>query len=308
MIDYTSFTRYLAAKKSVDDHALNRQVWDTLAQNLPTAGKAAPLQVLEIGAGIGTMVERVLEWGLIKYVDYTALDAQYKNVIAARQRLLAWSAPSEYQVQAEAGGDLLLYNADRRLRLRLETADLFDYLARQGAAHKFDLLAAHAFLDLVDIPATLPALFALCKPGGLFYFSMNFDGITLFEPVIDPTLDELILALYHRTMDERLVDGRPSGDSRSGRHLFGYLEQAGAQILAAGASDWVVYPNTDGYPGDEAYFLHFIINTIKGALDKHPQLDPDIFDQWITQRHAQIEARQLVYIAHQLDFAGRVNP
>jgi hypothetical protein len=122
----------------------------------------------------------------------------------------------------------------------------------------------------MDIPATLPRLFRLLRPGGLFYFTINFDGATLFEPSIEPSLDELVQALYHRTMDERITDGYPSGDSRSGRHLFGHLQAAGAQILAAGASDWVVFPKQDGYPADEAYFLHFIIHTIHGALAGSP--------------------------------------
>ena len=60
------FTRYLAAKKSVDDRALNRHVWHSLAQAMSAAVPDGPVQVLEIGAGIGTMVERLVEWGLLR--------------------------------------------------------------------------------------------------------------------------------------------------------------------------------------------------------------------------------------------------
>ena len=65
-------------------------------------------------------------------------------------------------------------------------------------------------------------------------------------------------------------------------------------------------PAPRGILGDEAYFLHFIIHTIGTALRGHPELDPVRLLSWITQRHAQIEAGSLVYIAHQLDFLGRV--
>ena len=41
------------------------------------------------------------------------------------------------------------------------------------------------------------------------------------------------------------------------------------------------------------------------ALQGHPELDAGTFDQWIRQRHAQIEQGALVYIAHQMDFLGR---
>jgi hypothetical protein len=97
-----------------------------------------------------------------------------------------------------------------------------------------------------------------------------------------------------------------SGDSQSGRHLFHHLRQAGAQILAAGSSDWVVFAGEAGYPDDEAYFLHFIVETMRGALAGRAELDNGRFQDWIAQRHAQIEMGELVYIAHQLDFFGRI--
>ena len=71
----------------------------------------------------------------------------------------------------------------------------------------------------MDLEATLPGLLALLAPGAFFYFTLNFDGATVFEPLIDPELDRLIETLYHRSMDERRLDGRPSGSSRTGRRL-----------------------------------------------------------------------------------------
>ena len=50
------------------------------------------------------------------------------------------------------------------------------------------------------------------------------------------------------SMGERVRHGRPAGDSRSGRHLFAHLRRAGARLLAAGASDWVVHAQPSGYP------------------------------------------------------------
>lgn len=277
--DY-SFTRYLAAKKTVDDRALNGQVWQALGKAMP----APPVRVLEVGAGIGTMAERLVEHGFIQQAHYTAIDSQPENIAAARQRL---------------------HSLPTAVSLELETIDLFEFVVRERGRRTWDLLIAHAFLDLMDIPATLPQLFALLPPGGLFYFSLNFDGATILEPAIDPELDALIERLYHQTMDERITAGKPSGDSQSGRHLFTHLQQARATILAAGSSDWVVFAGESGYAADEAYFLHFIIHTIQTALTGHPALDANRFADWVTQRHAQIESGELVYIAHQLDFLGR---
>jgi hypothetical protein len=188
----------------------------------------------------------------------------------------------------------------------LEAADVFDFVIRERDRRGWDMLIAHAFLDLVDVPQTLPLLFDLLAPGGLFYFTINFDGETILEPPLEPALDERVIRLYHETMDERMINERPSGDRYTGRHLFNNIPSAGGEILAAGSSDWVVYPQKGSYPADEAYFLHFIMGTIKEALTGHPQLDARRFAGWIDRRHKQIDAGSLVYVAHQLDFFGRV--
>jgi SAM-dependent methyltransferase len=272
----------LSAKKTVDNRALNGPVWQALAAAMENMQSP---QILEVGAGIGTMVERLVERGVLREGVYTAVDAIPENIAIAQAHL---------------------QNLSPTIQLELEAIELFDFGAREQGQRQWDLLIAHAFLDLMDIPATLPLLFSLLPPDGFFYFTLNFDGTTILQPTIDAAFDAHIERLYHRTMDERITAGKPSGDSQSGRHLFQHLRQAGAQILAAGSSDWVVFADEVGYAIDEAYFLHFIIETMRGALAGHPGLDNGRFRNWIAQRHAQIEAGELVYIAHQLDFFGRL--
>ncbi len=280
------FIRYLAAKKTVDDRALNRQVWDTLLAQWPgeREREKRPFSILEVGAGIGTMIQRLHDHNLLAHTRYTALDAEPANIHEARRRL---------------------QNLPPSLHLELEASDLFDFIRREQGQRRWDLLIAHAFLDLMDVPRTLPRLFSLLRPGGFFYFTINFDGGTILQPAIDPTFDALVEALYHHTMDERITNGQPSGDSQAGRHLFHQLWAAGAAILAAGSSDWVVFAGKNGYPADEAYFLHFIVQTMHNALAGRADLDRQRFAEWTAQRHAQIEAGDLVYVAHQLDFVGQ---
>lgn len=283
-----AYSRYLAAKKPIDDRSLNPHVWQAMQRTVQQrAAAGASTRVLEVGAGIGTMIERLDAHGLLRQATVTAVDQDADHIAEARRRLQAIGA---------------------RTPLHLEAVDVDTFMQRETGRQTWDLLIAHAFLDLVDIPTTLPRLFRLLAADGRFYFTINFDGATILEPAIEPAFDAHIEQLYHRTMDERLVNGRAAGDSRSGRHLFQQLRRAGALIEAAGSSDWVVFAGADGYAADEATFLHFIVETMAGALSGHPALDAGKFAAWVTQRHAQIERGELVYIAHQLDFFGRLQP
>ena len=278
----TNFIRYLAAKQTVDDRALNTHVYETLRAELPPG----PLDVLEVGAGTGAMLDRLVARGLLAAGGrYTAVDADPANVAAALERYSRRTSP---------------------LSVSWEAADVYDFARRKRGRRAWDLLIAHAFLDLVDAPRLLPELLALLRPGGLFYFTINFDGLTILEPPVDPGFDEQVIDLYHRTMDERTADGRPAGDSRSGRHLLWQLPAAGAEILAAGASDWVVVPSRGGYAADEADFLRAILGFFEQSLSGRPELNPARLAGWLARRRAQIEAGELIYVAHQIDVCGRV--
>ncbi len=300
------YIRYLAAKQGLDDRSLNRQVWEALVRAVRDRSGPAPLRVLEVGCGIGAMLERLLDWGLLTRAAYTGIDIEPEFIREARRRFRAYATAKHAGLAKETGEALVLRTPGRDIRVNLEAADLFEFLDRRPGASAWDLLVAHAVLDLIDLPTALPRLLARLVPGGLFYFTLNFDGATIFEPPIDPDLDALIEVLYHRTMDTRGPQGRPSGSSVTGRRLLRLLQEANARIVAAGSSDWVVFSGPDGYPGDEAYFLHFIIDTIARALGDPPELERGRFRAWIAARHRQIEAGELIYIAHQLDVMGYI--
>jgi len=301
-----NFARYLSAKKSVDDRALNQSVWQSLVAALPRATPEKPLQILEVGAGLGTMVERLFAGGMLTHATYTAIDLEPTLIAEARRRLPRWAAAQGLQVLQDTQTLLRVQRPDQAVRVETEAIDLWRFVTREQGQRTWDLLVAQAFLDLVDVPTTLPALLSLLRPGGLLYCPITFDGGTVFQPELDPEFDVAIAACYHQTMDQRLIAGKPSGDSRTGRHLFAHFQAAGAEVLAAGGSDWVVFAGPNGYAADEAYFLHFIIHTMHTALTGHPHLDAARFMAWIAQRHAQVEQGTLVYIAHQLDVLGRV--
>ena len=299
------FARYLSAKKALDDRSLNRHVYGALARRLAKQPTSQPLRVLELGAGIASMPARLLEGGLSAPMHYTALDSSPGFVAEASAWLESWARQWDYALQRQSETRFTFSRNYQRLTLELIQDDLFAFLKRAPQAG-WDLLAAHAFLDLIDLDETLPPLLKLLCPGGLFYFTLNFDGVTVFEPLIDPALDAKITTLYHRNMDERRVDGRQAGHSQTGRRLFAALRQAGAQVLAAGSSDWVVYPADDGYVSDEGLFLQFILQFVEDSLSGHPELDAGQLVDWLAQRRRQVDEGTLVFIAHQIDLLGTI--
>src|SRR5260370_11519908 len=291
----SGYARYLAAKTTVDDRALNRQVLAELCRLMP----AGALRVLEVGAGLGTMVARVLDWGVVGGGEYVLLDADRQLLDCSRRWLRDWAAArgvcSDLLPDGLQVGDL---------GVRLVHAELGSYLeAAHGAPA--DVLIANAVLDLVDVPAVLPGLLRLLVPGGVYWFTINYDGESIFAP--GHPHDDQVMQAYHRDMDARIRYRRPAGDSRTGRRLFHYLRAAGAPALAAGSSDWVVSAGPDGnYPADEAYFLRSNLQPLQHALrNRQHWEEPAELADWLAERGPPLAAGELLYIAHQSDFVGR---
>ncbi len=296
-----SFVEYLAVKKTIDDRALNAGVWSALQQAV--AANAIP-RVLEVGCGIGTMLERLIERKVMSAGDYLGVDLSAENLDTAPQRLIRWAEETGRAASA-ASDSLQITGMGASVSARFAQADAVGLPERAELEQDWDLLVAHALLDLVDVPRALEAMLPRLRPGGLFYFSLVFDGLTILEPEFDRSLDEQIMALYHETMDRRTQQGLPSGDSRAGRHLFRQLRETGAELLEAGSSDWVVFPRGGAYSAEEAVFLRWILHFIGHSLTGHAELDPGGLAHWLKQRHAQLARAELVYLAHQLDFLGR---
>jgi hypothetical protein len=66
-----------------------------------------------------------------------------------------------------------------------------------------------------------------------------------------------------------------------------------------------VHPADHGYPADEAFFLHTILDTVDEALSQRPEVDQRMLADWVALRRQQVERAELIYVAHQLDFMGR---
>ena len=289
-----SFQRYLAAKESVDDRALHRPTLDSLA-----AGLAGPLELFEIGPGLGSMLRRLLAWDrLPATVRYVGVDARAANVTAARERTADWAAGAGWTVEGAGttADPLRLADGDREATVEFATGDAFAALAGREPAP--DLVVGCAVLDLFELDDALPALFDALAPGGLAYLPITFGGETVFRPVPDADRERRVLDAYHGTMD---APDR-AGGSRTGRALFDAVPAAGGRVVAAGGSDWVVTPP---YPADEAYFCHHVIDIVEGAVAATETRAADEVADWARERHAAVAAGRLTYLTHQVDLLAR---
>ncbi len=290
--------RYLAAKKAIDDRALNYHVWQTLRENLPQTTGSEPVNILEIGAGIGTMLERMVDRNVLTGpVIYVATDNDPDQLRAARQYLSSWAGKMGHTLSwlGEHQGQLCTTTADISLRFELSSAE--QLADRSTLPGNFHLLIAHAVLDLVDFPVLLPRLLTNLTNHGLAYFTCNFDGETLFLP--ECSGDERIIELYHGSMETRLA-----GASHTGRRLLTFVQRPGLELLAAGSSDWVIHPRNGHYLADEIFFLHTIIETVELEL-KHNPNSPSDLAHWARLRHGQVEAGELTFLARHLDLLVR---
>jgi SAM-dependent methyltransferase len=294
-----SFQRYLRAKRTVDDRALDRRVIERLREALSARAAASdgPLRVLEIGAGIGTMLTRALEWELFPPGDvrYTAVDVQAENVAELRRHVTSWAEGRDISVSG--GQPLVLDCPERHITVEPAVAEAVAYADRSTTG--YDLLVGVALLDILDLEG-LGTLLGALAPGGLYYFPITFDGATRFRP--SHPADHAVERRYHEHMD-----AKPGGSSRAGGDVLARLQDRDGSLLDVAGSDWVVRPTGGIYPADEAYFLRYILDTIEDAVGEIADEPIQGLEEWLACRRAQVDAGELTYHTHQLDFLGRVD-
>lgn len=305
-----STQRYLRAKRTVDDRALNEDVFDTFETALPESPR-----LIEVAAGVGTMLNRLLEWeSLPENATYTLLDIDPANVAAANNRISSGARslgydvssgepPAELFPDSEASFVLTLSRENRRVRVEAGSADVFEFISRIAGDRTWDALIGGAFLDIVPGVDSVASLFELL-PGGVFYFPITFDGATRFLPAADHAFERRLERRWHAGMR----GGDDPNDPRAGSRLPGWVRAAGGSVTAIGGSDWIVRPKESGYPADEAYFLRHVLGFVEGSLTGDPELPDERVQTWVDRRRKQVDAAELTYIAHNLDVAGVVEP
>ena len=238
-----------------------------------------------------------MDWGVVGTGEYILLDADRQLLDHSRRWLGDWAAARGLR------SDLLPMGCRWVICGCAWSTPSSAGTWRPLTGHLVDVLIANAVLDLVDVPAVLPGLLRLLVPGGVYWFTINYDGESIFAP--GHPHDDQVMQAYHRDMDERFRYGwRWDSRTAAACSTICGLRQgcAGGGVVGLGCS-----AGPDGtYPGDEAYFLRSILSTIQSALrSRQDRVEPADLADWLAARGRQLAAGELVYIAHQLDFVGR---
>lgn len=173
----------------------------------------------------------------------------------------------------------------------------------------FDLITAQAMLEHTDMHQALQQLKSLCKPGTWLYFPHNYTSPTLFDPIIDRELDDLVVRNFnHYAMENQAYapskSGRKYGDSRCGQKLYNLFTEQGFKVLAYDSTDWILYPKDGVYSEEEKELLSMLINffyeaNLHEGISRKDRIADQQLREWKEVRLAQIEASKLVFICPQ---------
>lgn len=300
--------RYLSAKRAIDARSRDERVWARFRDELGELARAKPpgepLRILELGGGLGHLATEVMAQLDVPALDYTVVDLSPANLEGARATVAAWAAERGMTVE-HGTAEAHLQSESAAWRVGFAHREALDYLTEFATAAPWDVIIAQAFLDLVHLPAFLNQLQGRLNRDALAYFPINFDGLTAFEPPLDPELDGAIVDAYHASMDARAAPEGPSAGSRSGRELLLALRER-AHVLAAGSSDWIVMAGPDGFTDDEAYFLHHILHFVETSVAEFANVSVEALDDWLAVRRRQIDRGELVFLAHQVDAVAKL--
>jgi SAM-dependent methyltransferase len=310
---------YLEAKRLTDLRSVSRPVFTRFKKLF--AGVRTP-RVLDAGTGTGLMIRRLLAAGHPEGLDIWGVDIDPGNCAAAagmiRREMVrkgygaavgGANTPGDYYLEgshppgAERGGPSGGARVKPPVRVRILCGDFLgeDFLARTSGA-QFDCVTAHAFMDLVPLDEGVERAHTLLRDGGIFYSSINYDGLTRLLPLFeDRTFGGELLRYYDETMDRRKKEGRLTGGSRTGSLLFNALEDRGFEILDYGSSDWQVFPRDRTYRNREKTFLRHLLGFICSENKNNPRVDGRLLEKWREERLGAVEDARLSLFTHQAD-------
>jgi hypothetical protein len=168
-----------------------------------------------------------------------------------------------------------------------------------------DLVLGHAIADLLPLDRLAQRVTALLRPGGLAHLALTYDGVTVFDPPSDRSLDAAILDAYHRRMDRASAADSAYGGSTAGRRVADAVRLAGLDVLGDAPTNWTISAS-DG-DGGKAVLERLIRYVTDGARDMGCLPSMSI-ERWRQERCDAIERGTLSARVTHRDVLARKRP
>lgn len=277
------YPRYLKALQPVNARAQSDALYEQFLDALATRAAAVdrPLRLLEIGAGRGDQMQRVLAdaraHGLPLW--YEALEPNDANRAVTRQ--LAVSEQREGS------------------RATIHPNDFLSFAASL-ADPRYDAVVARSVLDLMPLLDALSAINKITYTSWILYAPLTFGMVTrLASQVSEKTLntENKVLSIYHNTILEKtkLVN------KIIPPHKIASWANNKSGSVAMRSSDWVVNPSNMMYKNDEAYVIACILGFMYDEAISAGSIKKAALDAWWQARTSMLQQKKLIYTANQFD-------
>ena len=291
------FYTYLAAKYDLDSRSLNA---DVLLAVTSSIGRRDKLRWLDLGTGTGAMIRRLLDKITGASLSVIGVDTDTQLLALAQTQLRSHLINQGHSIR-EQNNTIVAESNSQSIRLGFENCSALNLHPRITRS-KFDLVTAHALMDILPMQATSRLVARQLVQGGLFYSTLNYDGDTALLPIYqDQAFETGLLETYNESMEKRRVNGQATGGAKSGRRLLSTLNSLGFTIIAYGSSDWNITPLHNSYRNQDKICVESLLSLIRKEGTQHSDIDQQELQRWYKDRCRMVEQHRLSLIAHQLD-------
>ena len=277
------YPRYLKALQPVSARAQSDALYEQFLDALGTRAAAVdrPLRLLEIGAGRGDQMQRVLADARARGLPlrYEALEPNDANrAVAARL------AASERQ----EGSTATIHS------------DAFLSFAASLSGPRYDAVIARSVLDLMPLLDALSCIDKITCTPCMLYAPLTFGMVTRLAPQVpDLSLgtEDKILSIYHST----ILDKTNLKNKDIPSHKIGSWSNDNNASVVMEASDWVISPSKKTYKNDEAYVIACILGFMYDEAISTSCIEKENLDAWWEARTRMLQQKRLIYTANQFD-------
>ncbi len=292
-------------KREMDDESLNKKVLDVLSKY-----KNRFKRVLDIGTGSGVQIRRNIESGLLKdNAEIIGMDINREGLINSIDSFRRWAKKKHYNLIYEKSRFIhkfKIIKGTNKYFVELREDSVYDLIKNKRELGSFDFISGLSLFEHTKMETALKNIYAIMKKGGLLYLPINYDLHTVFGPTKKDKIEKelaLMRLFNYVAIDSQFKGGVNFGNSQCGSLLPQLCKNANLEILAYGASEWVIPPNKAiKWTSNKKHILDFFVNifykifkeTDKEIMEKFYISSTDI-EKWYKLRKNQFKNGTLYF-------------